>query len=80
MRSVLFEQNFHLKRSNQPDLEDLEDLPHLDPISGKPAISVEKDFVRNQMSCCLVGYFERLPESYRIADFILLHPAMIPYR
>jgi RNA polymerase sigma-70 factor, ECF subfamily len=65
MRSASFQQNSHLKRGDQQDLEDVEDIADRDPISGEPAISVEKDCVRNEMSCCLMSYIERLPESHR---------------
>ena len=65
VRSPSFQRSTRSEPGDQPDSGDLEEIPDCDPISGEPAVSLEKDCVRNEMSCCLMSYIEKLPESYR---------------
>jgi RNA polymerase sigma-70 factor, ECF subfamily len=65
MRSPTFQRIAHAAGCEKPDIEAIEEIADCDPLSGEKIIPIEGQYVKNEMRSCLLGYIEKLPESYR---------------
>ena len=48
-----------------PDEDDLEEITDCDPYSGEKTPLAEQQFVKKEMSTCILSYVDQLPEIYR---------------
>jgi RNA polymerase sigma-70 factor (ECF subfamily) len=65
MRSPSFQRESQLKQGDRPDPEEIEEMADCDPLSGEKTLPLERQCVKTEMSSCLQGFIEKLPESYR---------------
>jgi len=65
MRSPSFQRDGPVEQSDLMDLNDILESADFHPVSNGKAIPVERQCVKNEMRSCLMGYIEKLPESYR---------------
>ena len=65
MRSPSFQRDAPVEQSDLLDLNDIVESADFHPVSIEKAIPVERQCVKNEMRSCLMGYIEKLPESYR---------------
>ena len=65
MRSPSFQRNASADQMDMLKLEDIGEMPDCDPVSGEKTIPLERQCVKDEMGRCLLGYIDKLPESYR---------------
>ena len=65
LRSPTFRLNSQMIREDEPDIILAEDIAVRDWPSGETANPIERQCVKNEMSFCLLGYIQKLPENYR---------------
>ena len=65
MRNPAFQRHSQMECRDEPEFDEVAEIAGCDLISSETTISIERQCVKNEMSSCLMGYIEKLPESYR---------------
>ena len=65
MRCPTFRYMAEKRECGGPDEDDLEEITDCDPYSGEKTPLAEQQFVKKEMSTCILSYVDQLPEIYR---------------